>query len=308
MITIENLSYHYQGRETPALFDLNLHVEKGSLMGLLGPNGAGKSTLLSILSGLLELQKGKVSLNQLDLRQALKQKNFLAMVPQDFAFYPQLTAWENLSFFARILGLNNKECNKEVERCIALTQLEHYVHYRAASYSGGLKRRLNLAIALLSNPKLLFLDEPTVGVDAQSRHFLLESIRELNRQGVTIVYTSHYLEEVQQLCDSLAIIDYGKIQLQGQMQDLLNQKKRIEIVLSQALSEEQQKLLHEQVETEFQYDEKKQVLYFYQNNSALLAILSLLERLAIHYSGVNSSAQQTLESIYLDLTERRIRD
>jgi len=176
----------------------------------LEPNGAGKTTLLSILTGLLPCTKETVYIEGIDISTAPKAvKLMLSLVPQEYAFYPSLSVIENLRFFAGIQQLAAAEINQRIAEAVELTGLQDRLDNRAQQLSGGLKRRLNIAIGLLNKHKLLFLDEPTVGIDPQSRRFILDAIKGINNQGTTIIYTSHYMEEVEYLCDDIAVIDRG---------------------------------------------------------------------------------------------------
>ena len=202
---------------------------------MLGPNGAGKTTLISHVSGLLDIQDGSINIDGVSLKTARqKDPTRIAIAPQEYAFYPILTVQENLDCFAAVSGLASKSHKQRVKDCIALTQLESHKNIRAEHLSGGLKRRLNLAIALLPQPDYLLLDEPTVGVDPQSRAFLLETVRGLAQQNVGIIYTTHYMEEVEALADTVVIIDHGKVLAQGTLTELLQrdeaviQKPRVE--------------------------------------------------------------------------------
>lgn len=213
-ISLQQVGFRYPGEKETALCDISMEIAAGSCFGLLGPNGAGKSTLLSLLTGILPLQSGQARVLGLDLvHHPRRLCECTALVPQDYAFYPSLSVQENLEFFAGLYSLRGNERNHRIDFAISVCGLEQVTTKRAAHCSGGVRRRLNLAIGLLNRPELLFLDEPTVGIDAQSRHFILESIRQLQAQGMTIVYTSHYMEEIQAICDALAIIDHGRLLL-----------------------------------------------------------------------------------------------
>lgn len=223
MLRIENLTKYYKKQQKPALDNASLTIPEGTVFGLLGPNGAGKTTLISILVGLQNKTDGDIWFNGQPLEQCLGAvRAVTGFVPQDLAFYPMLTVGENLSFYAEAFGVSKSQRRQHIDYALDATRLHEHVRKRADNLSGGLKRRLNLAIGLLNKPKLLILDEPTVGIDPQSRSFILETIGELNRQsGITIIYTSHYMQEVQQLCDTIAILDDGKVQLHGELQQLL---------------------------------------------------------------------------------------
>lgn len=212
MIHIERMSYRYPGAPQEAIRDLSLDIAAGSLFGLLGPNGSGKTTLVSLLMGLMKPHSGRFVIG------AGKGRVRAALVPQDYAFYERLNVLENLRFFAGIQGVRDASRIAEV---IEIAGLKAYESIRAQQLSGGLKRRLNLAIGLLSEPDLLFLDEPTVGIDPQSRHFILEAIARINAAGTTIIYSSHYMEEVQMLCHEIGILDQGRLLARGDLRSLL---------------------------------------------------------------------------------------
>jgi ABC-2 type transport system ATP-binding protein len=197
---------------TIALDGVSFQVFEGEIFGLVGPNGAGKTTLLSIVSCLLEPSSGearlrgrKVNLNDKELRREI------GIVPQELALYDQLSARENLLFFGRLYGLTGAALARRVQEVLSTVGLEDRADRKVATFSGGMKRRLNLGAALVHEPRLLLLDEPTTGVDPQSRNHIFEEIRRLNRAGATVVYTSHYMEEVQSLCPRVGILDHGKL-------------------------------------------------------------------------------------------------
>lgn len=212
VIHAERLSFRYPGSACDALCELSLDIEKGSLFGLLGPNGAGKTTLISLLMGLLAPGSGCIDITQEGV------STQAALVPQDYAFYDRLSVLENLHFFAGVQGIRQPE---RIAAVIDTAGLDAFRHTRAQCLSGGLKRRLNLAIGLLGEPHLLFLDEPTVGIDPQSRYFILEAIKRINAAGTTVIYSSHYMEEVQALCDEVGILDRGRFLARGNLHTLL---------------------------------------------------------------------------------------
>ena len=228
MLTVENLSFRYPGGEETVLRDLSLEVPAGGIFGLLGPNGAGKTTLISILAGQLRAPAGRVAFGGEPLEDLRRREPaVLGLVPQEFAFYPMLTCSENLRFFAAVQGLGGERLRERVAAVAAFARIENVQARRAGELSGGLRRRLNLAIGLLTEPRILLLDEPTVGVDPQSRAFLLESIRGLAAPGRTIIYTSHYMEEVEAICDHVAIIDGGRVLREGALDELLRDEAAV---------------------------------------------------------------------------------
>jgi ABC-2 type transport system ATP-binding protein len=223
LIEVQGVAKRYSGADAPALDGVSLSIAEGSIFGLLGPNGAGKTTLISILLGLARKDRGTVRIGACDLdRDVSALRRQCGLAPQDLGFYPMLTVEENLSFYAGAGGLSGAAHTAQVDFACDVAQLSAHRGKRADRLSGGLKRRLNLALSLLHSPNVLVLDEPTVGVDPQSRAFILATIRKLrDERGLTVIYTSHYMEEVQALCDRIAILDAGRVLAEGSMADLM---------------------------------------------------------------------------------------
>lgn len=222
MISIKDLNHTYPNAKTPALSDINLDIAEGEALGLLGPNGAGKTTLMSLLAGLQSVQSGNILFDDVPFHKlSKKQRHHISLVPQDFAFYPLLSVWANLKFFASLYGIRDK---KHLAGLLERTGLTEHKNKLAKHLSGGLKRRLNFAIGLINRPRLIFLDEITVGIDPQSRQFILQSVAELTREGVTVIYTSHYLQEIETLCKQLVLLNNGKIAYRGAVKDLVEQQ------------------------------------------------------------------------------------
>ena len=209
LLDVESLTYRYG--ERVAVDAVSLQVRRGEALGLLGPNGAGKTTLLSCVAGLLTPAGGRMTFagQPFEPRRRREQRARLGLVPQELALYEDLTARENLDFFARLLGARDPRA--AVEQGLALAGLDGRADDRVKTYSGGMQRRLNLAIALLHRPELTLLDEPTVGVDPQSRHHLFETLEALRREGHSMLYTSHSMDEVQRLCDRVLLLDHGRV-------------------------------------------------------------------------------------------------
>ncbi|TKB10899.1 ATP-binding cassette domain-containing protein [Desulforhopalus sp. IMCC35007] len=219
-----SLMKRYKGSGHQALNDLSLQVTKGEFFGLLGANGAGKTTAVSLFSGFMSPDSGTVSIMGMGFRRdAKKIRQILGLVPQEIALYDQLTARENLLFFGRLYGFRGKKLQERIDQCLEFSRLTEQASRLVFSYSGGMKRRLNLATGLLHLPEILFLDEPTVGVDTQSRHLIHQQLVELNQKGTTILYTTHYMEEAQELCSRIGILDAGSIIKQGSPDELLKQ-------------------------------------------------------------------------------------
>lgn len=220
-LEVNNLCKRYDATE--ALAGVSFSIERGEVLGLLGPNGAGKTTTLMIMTGLLRADAGTLSCEGRPLDPtAPAYRRSLGFAPQNIAAYPELTALENLRFFGRLYGLKRSDLATRAAEILAITGLAPRQHSRVATFSGGMKRRLNFGVALLHRPNLLILDEPTVGVDPQSRAHLIAQTRALRDQGVSVIYASHYMEEVQVVCDRVAIMDQGRIVVADTLRDLLH--------------------------------------------------------------------------------------
>jgi len=216
----------YDPSSPPVLQDFELTVNQGEFFGLLGPNGAGKTTVLSILCGTLKPDSGEVSIlgkSYAQARQIIQQQ--VSIVPQEVALYERLSAEENLRFFGKLYGMHGELLQLRVKFCLEIAQLDDRRRQPVASFSGGMKRRLNLAISFLNEPRIIFLDEPTVGIDTQSRHLIHQQLLELHHAGTTLLYTTHYMEEAQELCSRVAVFDQGQILQQGSPDRLLRESE-----------------------------------------------------------------------------------
>ena len=234
MLKVENLYKEFGNIK--AVNSISFEVKKGQVFGLLGPNGAGKSTIISMISTLIEPTKGDILFEGKSIlkdSKSIRQK--LGVVPQDIALYPTLTGYDNLSFWGNVYGLKGSDLKKRILDVSDIIGLNGRLKDRVDKYSGGMKRRLNIGAALLHKPDLLIMDEPTVGIDPQSRNHILDTVLELNKQGMTIIYTSHYMEEVEYLCNELCIMDEGNIIAYGSQQelvDLVKEKTQINLKLN----------------------------------------------------------------------------
>ncbi|MDR1667173.1 MAG: ABC transporter ATP-binding protein [Bacteroidales bacterium] len=225
-IEINRLCKTYRGSKTPAVDQLTLTVPEGAVFGLLGPNGAGKTTTIHILCGLRSFDSGEISIAGYSPKRRWKDiRRRIGFVPQDIALYPSLTAYENLQVFGGLMGLRGKLLKNRINELLHLFGLEHGKHRLIEHYSGGMKRRINLIAGLLHRPEILFLDEPTAGVDVQTKNLMLDNLKTINREGHTIIYTSHYMEEAETLCTQIALIDGGKTICTGTPSGLIAQTK-----------------------------------------------------------------------------------
>jgi ABC-2 type transport system ATP-binding protein len=220
-VSVEKVNFRYANNAELALSNIDLKISAGDRFGLFGPNGAGKTTLISMMTGLLKPSSGRVQLFGMDAAADRNAKKIFGYVPQDFAFYDELTPVENLEFFGAWSGLNRSRVKKRTDELLTVLGLNEVRNKVLKTFSGGMKRRLNIAIGVIHEPKILFLDEPTVGVDVQTRFAIIDYLKQLNAQGATLIYTSHLLQEAQDLCKHIALIDDGKIILNDDLEKLL---------------------------------------------------------------------------------------
>jgi ABC-2 type transport system ATP-binding protein len=220
-VSVDNLLKKYG--ELTAVDHISFTVEKGEIFGLLGPNGAGKSSTLNVITTLADFDKGEVMVNGMDIRKDKKSiKQLIGMVPQDIAIYNHLSAFENVKFFASLYGLRGNKLTQNVLEALEFVGLSDKMKIKPRRMSGGMRRRLNIACGIAHDPQLIVLDEPTVGVDTQSREHILNSIKMLRDRGATVIYTSHYMQEVEEICDRIAIIDKGKMIACGSEAELVS--------------------------------------------------------------------------------------
>lgn len=228
VISISSVVKQFKNALDATVKGISLNIYEGEIFGLLGPNGAGKTTTISMICGLLKPNSGKITINGLNVQQEFEQvKCDIGVVPQDIALFEMLSARENLKFFGKMYGLKPAELDERIEYFLHKFGLSAHGNKRLVHFSGGMKRRINLIAGLLHNPNIVILDEPTVGVDVQSRNVILQFLKELNANGVTILYTSHLLEEAQDLCTRVAIIDRGVILAKGVPQELIDQTEGV---------------------------------------------------------------------------------
>lgn len=222
IIEIEKLTKIFKNATEPAVNDISFSINRNEIFGLLGPNGAGKTTTISILCGLFAPTSGKVMIDGKNLHaEPSSIKKIIGIVPQDIALYPTLTARENLEFYGSMYGMRGKDLKDKIETWLQKLGLEDAAKRKVSTYSGGMKRRVNLIAGVLHSPMILFLDEPTVGVDVHSRNVIIEHLKNINAEGTTIIYTSHHMEEAEHFCTRVSIIDQGRILTQGSPAELI---------------------------------------------------------------------------------------
>ncbi|PCH75650.1 MAG: export ABC transporter ATP-binding protein [Flavobacteriaceae bacterium] len=303
MIQFQEVSLAYGARQV--FENVNLTIPKGAVFGLLGPNGAGKSTMMHLLSGLLQASSGSVVVNGMNMsHHKLKAQQLIGFVPQEIALYEEFSAVENLRFFGSLYGIKGKTLEGRISELMASIGLESRKDDVLKTYSGGMKRRVNIAAALLHNPSVVLMDEPTVGIDPQSRNRIFEIIEKLHQQGVTVLYSTHYMEEVERLCSQIAIMDKGKILIQGTLDDLLKSgKKTHQICISF-----QETITDFKLKLPVTHHWNKEVLVLNCNkDEALTAVLNTLNSLGLEIANIDFS-QPNLEQLFMELTGTNLRD
>lgn len=309
MIKIENLVKRYGA--TVALDHFNLEVNEGEIYGLLGPNGSGKTTAINCMLALLKFDRGSIKVMGEEMApDNYKIKSQIGVVMQDVAVFEELNVWDNIDYFCSLYVKDRKIRKKLVEDAIQFVGLEEYRKAYPKKLSGGLLRRLNIACGIAHRPKLIILDEPTVAVDPQSRNKILEGICELNRQGSTIVYTSHYMEEVEQICTRIAIMDHGRSIAEGTKEELKSMIKTGETVTIEAVIlggndlAELKELPHV---FDIQYEDQKLVVRCTKARHNLIRILKFLQDREIPFGRVFSELP-TLNDVFLEITGKQLRD
>ena len=309
MIHIENLVKRYGS--FVALDHLNLQIQEGENFGLLGPNGSGKTTAICCLLALLKYDKGQITIFGKEMQpDRYDIKKDIGVVMQNVAVFEQMSVWENIDYFCGLYVKDKAKRRELVEEAIRFTDLEEYRKARPKKLSGGLLRRLNIACGIAHKPRLIILDEPTVAVDPQSRNKILEGIQELNRQGSTIIYTSHYMEEVEQICSRIAIIDHGRVLATGTTEELKNMIKTGETITIEAVAADEHLL--EKLQTlphVFDISYEKQVLKIRLSSGRhnLVRILNFLTEQDISFGRVFSELP-TLNDVFLEITGKKLRD
>ena len=242
-VEVKNLIKRYQGSDVNAVDDISFDIFEGEVFSLLGPNGAGKTTTISILNTLIGATSGSAQIDGFDVeKDQMAVRKMIGVVPQELALYDELSGEENLRFWGEMQGIAPAELKAEIQEKLALMELEDRARDRVKTYSGGMKRRLNLAVGLLGNPKLIMLDEPTVAIDPQSRRYILDWVKKINGEGTTILYTTHYMEEAQELSHRIGIMDHGKLIAIGTLDELtrlVGETETLKLKLAQELGREQ---------------------------------------------------------------------
>jgi len=296
MIKIENLSKSYNSLK--AVDDISFEISKGETFGLLGPNGAGKTTTINLIVGILKPDSGKISIGDNDDPTRAEVRKQIGNAPQSISLYDELTGLENLQFFGKLYGLSGKRLSERVDWCLEFSGLKDRRNDRVKTYSGGMQRRINMACGVIHNPSVILFDEPTVGVDPQSRNMIFDSIEELKKEGRTIVYTTHYMEEAQRLCDRVAIIDHGNILALDTVDGLIEKHGGMSVIEAELASPPDDV-------AELPGNLKDNILRI-ETEKPMIEFTSLIEQ-GYKFNKVQI-IRADLETVFLNLTGRRLRD
>ena len=311
MLKICEVTKSYKDKR--ALNEISFTIKEGKIFGLLGPNGAGKSTLINCICGLTKIDGGSIEVFGMDNSKKIKEiRQNMGVVPQEIAVVGELSAYENCMFMGGLYGLKGNELKERVKEALEFVGLWDRKKDTPGKYSGGMKRRLNIACALVHRPKLLIMDEPTVGVDPQSRNYIMESIRKLNKEGTTIIYTSHYMEEVEELCDHIVIVDEGKKIAEGTCEELVKEVGENEIIkicgsglVSNSVKLEKIKLIKGIVE--ITPNEEGILVKSKKGENNLREIIKFMDNENILFDTINV-IKPSLEQVFLDKTGKKLRD
>jgi len=308
-VRAEGLKKYYKGIK--AVDGVTFSIKEGEIFSLLGPNGAGKTTTIHMLTGLFAPDAGDAYIfgNSIT-KDALKAKALMGVVPQEIALYEDLSARENLIFWGRMYGLGGAELQQRVDEVLDLIGLQERQRQKVAKYSGGMKRRVNIGIALLHLPRLVIMDEPTVGIDPQSRRHILDNVLELNKKGMTVLYTTHYMEEAQELSDQIAIMDQGKIVACGthaELVKMIGEQDRVELTLSQDGGKVLQAWKELKGVSQIIEEDGKVILLVDDSNQVLPELFKIASHHAARIASV-AIQEPNLETVFLHLTGKALRD
>lgn len=309
LLMIKDVEKSY--KKIKAVKGINFNVKQGELLGLLGPNGAGKSTTISMIATLLKPDKGQILYNGSDIVKNPKIiQGHLGYVPQEIALYPMLTGKENLQFWGRAYGLKGFDLKTRIDEVSNIIGINERLKDKVNVYSGGMKRRLNIGVALLHKPEIIIMDEPTVGIDPQSRNHILETVLKLNRQGMTVIYTSHYMNEVEYLCSRICIMDQGKIIASGGKQELIHQTDGVRTLKMKL--EHSTEILVEKIESHssviaIDSIDDEVIVSVKQDKRVIKDIIDAINKEGATIVSMDIK-EANLEAVFLQLTGRMLRD
>jgi ABC-2 type transport system ATP-binding protein len=309
VLEVKNLTKKFM--DFIAVDNISLAIGEGEIFGFLGPNGAGKSTTINMIAGLLRCNEGEITiLGKNSIKNSRFAKMNIGVVPQDLAIYEDLTAFENVRFFAGLYGLRGAELNERVNEALEFVGLIDKQKDYPKNFSGGMKRRLNIACAIAHRPKLIIMDEPTVGIDPQSRNYILQSIRKLNEMGCTIIYTSHYMEEVEEICTRIAIMDHGKVIAEGTKEQLIAIITNTKDIWMEIKSTEKINLPQIKEINGVKSVQIEENLIKINSDIEINNLNQILQYLMNHHIEISSLEEKApnLETVFLTLTGRNLRD
>ena len=311
IMRIDNITKTYDG--VTVVNNLSFNLKKGHILGFLGPNGAGKSTTINMISSLIHQDAGHIYYKEVDVEKSRgKFKNEIGVVPQSLAIYEDLTAYQNLKFFAELYGISKNKIEEVCTYALNFVNLENVKDNKASTFSGGMKRRLNIACSLVNSPELIILDEPTVGIDPQSRNFILEAIKNLRDQGVSVIYTTHYMEEIEAIAEDVIIVDHGQKLIDDTLDNIRENYSKQSIVSVRANKFDQslkEKILRVTGVDSVSIDEKLIEISINTevNNKVLNDITDIFNQSSSSILSINS-LNLNLEDIFLELTGTKLRD
>lgn len=309
IVEIKNLVKRY--KDNLAVDNVNLIIKEGEIFGLLGPNGAGKTTTINTLIGLTSMDSGEIRIFGKNMEKSESEiKKNIGVVPQEIAIFEDLTAYENVTFFGKLYGLKDGLLKQRVEEALNFTGLWDKRKEFPVKFSGGMKRRLNIACAIVHQPKLIIMDEPTVGIDPQSRNHILQSVKELNKLGSTIIYTSHYMEEVEEICSYITIMDHGRVIANGtndELKALVEFEEKVVIDLSSVNFTIVDNIKKIQGVKDCIVNGKELVIISRKNSKNLSRIIDIIANTDSDILSINVE-KPTLEGVFLTLTGRSLRD
>lgn len=309
IIEVKNLTKKY--KNLTAIDNLSFSVKKGEILGLLGPNGSGKSTCINCILSLLNYQEGSIKIfNQEMMPTSYDIKKEIGVVFQDIAVFEELTVYENIKYFCGLYIKDKDTLKQYVIDAIKLVGLEEFTKFYPNQLSGGLKRRLNIACGIAHKPKIIFLDEPTVAVDPQSRNHILSSIKELSKNGATIIYTTHYMEEVEIICDRVIILDKGTIIASGTIKTvkaLTKIKEKVRVEITNLKSTHLKELKTNKNISEITYNDKLLIISYKNGEHNLLDLMEYLKQNNLQYNNIYQE-RPTLNDVFLELTGKELRD
>lgn len=310
MLTLVDVKKRFGSKDV--IKGVSLQIERGEAFGLLGPNGAGKSTLIAMICGLISYDTGGIQIDGKDVgKQVHAIKQLIGVVPQDIALYPTMSAIDNLVFWGRMYGLKSKTVKTRAHEVLEMVGLTERAKDRIETFSGGMKRRINIGAALMHKPELLIMDEPTVGIDPQSRNHILETVKKLNEQGMTVIYTSHYMEEVDYLCKRIAIMDNGKLIASGTKKDLSNRLAGgtvLKLLIEKIKPEFIEKLkILKGIETVIVQSPNEIHVHMETEMELVSEIILLTSQLGVKIRNMHLE-EANLETLFLQLTGRTLRE